>query len=86
MRLNVFTLSLIATYLVRRHRVASWLQHWGRRHLIQHQPSRSEVLFVVPAYRIDRIRQYQCMLRTITLNYYQLHKWFNTVSPVCISQ
>lgn len=56
MRLDFSFFHLIITYLVRRHHVASWLQHWERRHLTQHRPSRSEVLFVVPAYRTEGIR------------------------------
>lgn len=62
----IYLLYLITNYLVRRHHVASWLQHWGHRHLAQHRPSTSEVLFGVTAYGIDRIRHYTCMDRTTT--------------------
>lgn len=80
---------------MRRHHVASWLQHWELRHLTQHQPSTSEVLFVATAYGIDRIRHYKCMGRTTTFlicctfrntiqlqsKYYcQLHRRFYTLT------
>lgn len=54
-------LYLITNYLVRRHHVASWLQHWVHRHLTQHRPSKSEVLFAVTAYGTDKIRHSKCM-------------------------
>ncbi len=60
--LNIITLPVCfqpfcfsGTYLVRRHRVASWLPHSGLRHSTQRRPSKSAVPFVKPACGTDRV-------------------------------
>lgn len=62
----IYLLYLITKYLVKRRHVASWLLHWVHRHLTQHRPSTSEVLFAVPACGIDSIRHYKWTGRNIT--------------------